>query len=277
MRKIKLKNIFVLDNLLSSETGDFIEEIVREHAQKQRVDYFCRNEYRPGSEKYNEVEKERAKILAYPDHDIKNIDTIQIVDNIGNDVITFDLCVYTYETTEYDYDMEQEYPITAKVHFLKNANTSFGYFQIYTSVADLFSKKSDLLYRLKKESEKQMYYDLKESYKDEYRKYFLLLEDEIIESLSQGYEVRIDQAQTGMFTYGPPFIEIKNSKGSQIYHLSLLDKILAIDYYWDDDRKVRFGDNYRFSRKSVIEEYEYAKDNLCEEEPNDKDWSSWKD
>ena len=270
MRKIKLKNIFVLDNLLSSQTGDFIEEIVKEQEEKQRVDYFCRNDYKPGSEKYNEIEKERAKILAYPDHDIKKIDTIQVVDDLGNDVITFDLCVYTYETTEYDYDTEQDYPITAEVHFLKNAKTSFGHFKVYTSVADLFSKQSGLLYSLKKESEKEMFHDLKESYNDEYRKYFLLLKDEIIDALSQGYEVRIDQAQTGMFTYGPPFIEIKKLEGSQIYHLSLLDKILAIDYYWDDDCKVRFGNNYRFYRKSVIEEYEYAKDNLCEEEPNDK-------
>lgn len=269
MRKIKLKNIFVLDNILTTQASDSFAEIVTEHHQKKQVHRLFSNDYKPGSPRYEEIEQEKAKILAYPDHDIKYIDTIELTDSTFNSSIdkSFELGVYTYEGSEYDYSTEESYPISAKIYFLVDSQFSSNP-KVYTSVADLLSKDRNILYKLQEEAIESMFYELKESYEDEYRKYFLLLKDEIIESLSQGYEVRIDQAQTGMFTYGPPFIEIKKLEGSKIYHLSLLDKILAIDYYWDNDRKERFGRNYRF--KSVMEEYEFAKDNLCEEEPNDK-------
>jgi hypothetical protein len=79
--------------------------------------------------------------------------------------------------------------------------------------------------------------------------------------LREGFEVDITSYTN---SYHKSFLEIKGFKESKKYYLDTLDEILKIDYYWYEDSKVRFGDNYRFD--SVMEEYAYAKDNLVEEE-----------
>jgi hypothetical protein len=64
--------------------------------------------------------------------------------------------------------------------------------------------------------------------------------------------------------FGKEYLKIDNLKDSERYYLETLDKILEIEYYWYNDRKTRFGGSYHFN--SVMEEYEYAKDNICVEE-----------
>jgi hypothetical protein len=133
---------------------------------------------------------------------------------------------------------------------------------IFTNFSELF-QHPDIYKELVSCGNDRMFDDLIRTYKDHCHKYFYLLKKEIKIALREGFEVDITSYTSPIHK---SFLEIKGFKESKKYYLDTLDEILKVDYYWYENRKVRFGDNYNFD--TVMEEYAYAKDNLVEEEQN---------
>lgn len=259
-RKIKLKDIAVLHNIISGTQPRNIREIIQQHYEKQNIDRKYPNEYRPGSEDWQKIEDERAVVLAYPDHDIKYTDEITIIsDRYNETVLRLTLGVYTVDEHHYDYD-GCSYMETAKYYFL--VHNQYWLHGVYTKFSDLFTQYHNLVDGILADYDYRMFYDFIKQYNKEYQDYFYLFEKEVKKALSYGYNVDITQDR-GHHGYGQPYLKIDGLDGTTKYYLETLDEILKIKYYWYNDRKTKFGDNYHFN--SVMEEYEYAKDNICEE------------
>jgi hypothetical protein len=261
-RKIKIKDLHVLNNIISRTQPKDIRHIIHEHHRKGRINEICRNEYRPGSEQYEYIEKTRAEILALPDHDIKYCGDVDIVsDRYGKTILSLTLGVYTVDEHHHDYD-GCSYVQTVQYYFL--VENQYWLKSIYTKFSDIFTENGNVISHMMDENTFNMFNELTRKYNDEYHKYIYLFKKEIMKALKYGYTVVIDQDSHPRYGLGKPYLRIDSLDESKKHYLEKLDKVLEIDYYWYDDRKVRFGDNYHFN--SVMEEYEYAKDNVCEEQ-----------
>jgi hypothetical protein len=262
-RKIKLKDLAVLHNIISRRQPRNIREIIQQHYEKRNIDRRYPNEYRPGSADWQKIEDERAVILAYPDHDIKYTDEITIIsDRYNETVLRFTLGVYTVDEHHHDYD-GCSYMETAKYYFL--VHNQYWLHGVYTKFSDLFTEYHNLVDGILADYDYRMFYDFIKQYNKEYQEYFYLFEKEVKKALSYGYDVDITQDRN-YHGVGQPYLKIDGLDGTKKYYLDTLDEILKIKYYWYNDRKTKFGDNYHFN--SVMEEYEYAKDNICVEEEN---------
>jgi len=262
-RKIKLKDIAVLHNIISKTQPRNIKEIIDQHYQKKNIDRRYPNEYRPGSADWQMIEDKRAVILAYPDHDIKYTDEITITsDRYNETVLTLTLGTYTVDEHHHDYDGDS-YMETAKYYFL--VHNQYWLHGVYTKFSDLFTQYHSLVDGILADYDYRMFYNFIEQYNKEYQDYFYLLEKEVKTALSYGYNVDITQDR-GYHGYGKKYLKIDGLDGTTKHYLDTLDEILKIKYYWYNDRKTKFGSSYHF--KSVMEEYEYAKDNICVEEEN---------
>jgi len=261
MRKVDIKNIHVLANIISPYKPSNLEQIVRDYTRKRNINYYHNKEYRPGSPEYLEQEKTREEILALPDYDIKYIDEIEITGKYSHKIIKLDLGVYTRVETHKDDFYEEgydEYEVEKQYYFLV-INTYHAH-HIFTNFSELF-EHSQIYKEMVSCGNDRMFNDLIKSYKESAHDYLYLLKKEIKLALREGFDIDI-------VSYTSPihksFLEIKGLNSSKKYYLNELDEILKIDYYWYENRKVRFGNNYRFD--SVMEEYAYAKDNLVEEQ-----------
>ena len=262
-RKIKLSDIAVLHNIISRRQPGNIREIIQQHYQKRNVDRSYRNEYKPGSEDWKAIEDKRAEILALPDHDIVYTDEITITsDRYNETVLTLTLGVYTVDEHHHDYD-GCSYMKTAKYYFL--VKNQYWLNSVYTEFSDLFTEYESLVGAIVDDHNYRMFYDFIKNYNKEYQKYLYLFEKDIKTALSYGYDVDITQDR-GYHGFGKEYLKIDGLDGTEKYYLETLDEVLKIKYYWYNDRKTKFGSTYYF--KSVIEEYEYAKDNICVEEEN---------
>ena len=261
-RKIELKNIAVLNNIISKRQPENIKDIISEHNQKRNIDHTCRNQYRPGSEDYIKVEEKRAKILALPDHDIVYSGDVIIKSSRYNET-ALDLTLGVYNDDEYrhDYDDDSVYIETVKYYFL--VRNEYWLDSVYTKFSDLFTQYHNVLDHMMEDNKHRIFYELVDTYQKDYQKYFYLLKKDIKKALSYGYEVDITQDR-GYHGFGKQYLKIDGLDGTKKHYLETLDEILKIEYYWYNDRKTKFGDNYHFN--SVMEEYEYAKDNICVEE-----------
>ena len=260
MRKIDIKNIHVLANVIGQYNPMELKQIVRDYTTKARINFHHNNEYRPGSDEYIKQEERRAEILALPDYDIKYIDEIEITDGYSK-IIKLDLGVFTRveKRKGYDlYDEYNEYEVEKQYYFL--VVNQYHAHQIFTTFSDVVNC-SEIYKEMVSCGNDRMFYDLLKSYKESAHDYLYLLKKEIKLALREGFKIDI-------VSYTSPihksFLEIEGLNSSKKYYLDELDEILKIDYYWYENRKVRFGDNYRFD--SVMEEYAYAKDNLVEEQ-----------
>ncbi len=264
-RKIKLKDIAVLHNIISRSQPRNIREIIQQHYEKRNIDRRYPNEYRPGSADWQKIEDERAIVLAYPDHDIKYTDEITIIsDRYNETVLRLTLGVYTVDEHHYDYDGDGDgYVETAKYYFL--VHNQYWLHGVYTQFSDLFTEYKSLTEGILADYDYRMFHDFINQYKEKYQEYFYLFEKEVRTALSYGYNVDITQDRNH-YGFGQQYLKIDGLDGTKKYYLDTLDEILKIKYYWYNDRKTKFGDNYHF--KSVMEEYEYAKDNICVEEEN---------
>lgn len=261
-RKIKLKNIAVLHNIISRTQPTNIREIIQQHYEKRNVDRRYPNEYRPGSADWQKIEDKKAVILAYPDHDIKYTDEITIIsdDRYNETVLRLTLGVYTVDEHHHDYD-GCSYMETAKYYFL--VHNEYWLDSVYTEFSDLFTEYHSLVDGILADYDYRMFYDFINQYDEKYQKYFYLFEKEVKKALSYGYNVDITQDR-GYHNFGQQYLKIDGLNGTTKYYLDKLDEILKIKYYWYNDRKTKFGSTYHFN--SIMEEYEYAKDNICVEE-----------
>jgi hypothetical protein len=260
-RKIKLKDIAVLHNIISKRQPRNIREIIYQHYQKVNIDRSCHNEYRPGSEDYIKIEQKRAEILALPDHDIVySGDVIIKSDVYGETILDLTLGVYTVDEHHHDYE-GNSYTETVKYYFL--VKNQYWLKSVYTQFSDLFTEYNNVLEGMLKDNAYRMFSDFIDGYLKEYHKYLYLFQKDIKKALSYGYEVDITQDR-GYNRLGKLYLKIDSLNETKKYYLETLDKVLEIEYYWYNDRKVKFGDNYYF--ESIMEEYEYAKDNICVEE-----------
>ena len=260
-RKIKLKDISVLNNIISKKQPANIRDIIWEHQKKSMINQSYQNEFRPGSEEYIKIEEQRAEILALPDHDIKYCGDVEIIrDRYGKTILDLTLGVYTVDEHHHDYDGDS-YMETVQYFFL--VKNRFWCNSIYTKFTDIFTEYHNILSEMTEDNKDTMFYDLIKENNERYSKYFYLLDKEIKKALSHGYNVMITQDRNH-HGFGKEYLKIDNLKDSERYYLETLDKILEIEYYWYNDRKTRFGGSYHFN--SVMEEYEYAKDNICVEE-----------
>lgn len=260
-RKIKLKDMAVLHNIISKTQPRNIRDIIQQHYEKRNIDRRYPNEYRPGSEDWQRIEDERAIILGYPDHDIKYTDEITILsDRYNETVLRLTLGVYTVDEHHHDYD-GCSYMETAKYYFL--VHNQYWLHGVYTEFSDLFTQYHSLVEGILNDYDYRKFYDFIKQYNKEYQNYFYLFEKEVKTALSYGYTVDITQDRT-YHGFGKPYLKIDSLDGTTKYYLDTLDEILKIKYYWYNDRKTKFGSTYHFN--SVMEEYEYAKDNICEEE-----------
>ena len=260
-RKIKLSDIAVLHNIISRTQPGNIREIIQQHYQKKNVDRLYRNEYKPGSEEWQNIENKRAVVLAYPDHDIVYSDEITIKsDKYNETVVNLTLGVYTVDEHHHDYD-GCSYMQTVKYFFL--VKNQYWLESVYTQFSDLFTEYTNLVGPMMDDHSYRMFYDLIKNYNKEYQKYLYLFEKDIKTALSYGYDVDITQDR-GYHGYGKEYLKIDGLDGSTKHYLETLDKVLEIKHYWYNNRKTEFGKSYHFN--SVMEEYEYAKDNICVEE-----------
>lgn len=262
-RKIQLKDIAVLHNIISRTQPMNIREIIQQHYEKKNIDRRYSNEYRPGSEEWQNIEDKRAVLLAYPDHDIVYSDEITIKsDKYNETVVNLTLGVYTVDEHHHDYD-GCSYMETAKYYFL--VKNQYWLESVYTQFSDLFTEYTNLVGPMMDDYSYRMFYDLIKNYNEEYQKYLYLFEKDIKTALSYGYDVDITQDR-GYNGFGKEYLKIDGLDGTEKYYLETLDEVLKIKYYWYNNRKTEFGKNYHFN--SVMEEYEYAKDNICVEEEN---------
>ena len=263
MRKIDIKNIHVLANIISKYQPKDLEQIVRDYTRKKSVNYYYNDEYKPGSPEYLQQQAKREEILALPDYDIKYIDEIEITGKYSHKIIKLDLGVYTRVETHKDDFYEEgydEYEVEKQYYFLV-INTYHAH-HIFTNFSELF-QHSQIYKEMISCGNDRMFDDLIRAYKDHCHKYFYLLQKEIKLALREGFEIDIKSYTSPIHK---SFLEIKGFKESKKYYLDTLDEILKVDYYWYENRKVRFGDNYRFD--TVMDEYAYAQDNLVEEDEN---------
>lgn len=135
---------------------------------------------------------------------------------------------------------------------------------LFTMVSDLFSEYDNISSAWLETTVDTMYWNLRDSYTEDYRKYIDLFKKDIMKALEFGYAVSIDNERDMRGFSRGLFLKIEGPAKTVNHDLTFLNDILEIKYYWYEDRKTMFGQRGLFD--SVLEEYEYAKNNKCEEE-----------
>lgn len=267
-RYIKIENLALINNLISQRQPENLRQILREHCDKRRMDMlYSLTDLRPGSDEYIRNEKKRAEIMALPDHNVKYTDSIYIMGRHNKELLSLTLGTYTTTkmstssySEEYDeYDEPREYEVSY-TFLVKN---EYHLQSVYVKFSDLFSEYDNISGHWLETTVDNMYWKLEDSYHEEYRKYIHLFKKDIKKALEFGYAVSIENDRDMRGFSRGLFLKIEGPNKTVTHSLKFLDEILEIKYYWYDDRKVYFGNNYYFD--SVLEEYEYAKDNKCEE------------
>ena len=273
-RYIKLENLAVLNNIISHSQPENLRQILREHCDKRRMEmFYSLKDIRPGSDEYVRKEKKRAEITAFPDHNVKYTDNIYIMGRHNVELLS--LTLGTYTTTKmstpseydiYDEDLDdtscyepREYEVTY-TFLVKN---DYHLESVYTKFSDLFSEYNNISSAWLETTVDRMYWKLRDSHHDDYRKYIDLFKKDIMKALEFGYDVSIDNERDMRGFSRGLFLKIEGPVKTVNHNLTFLDDILEIKYYWYEDRKTMFGQRGLFD--SVLEEYEYAKDNKCEE------------
>lgn len=269
-RRIKIENLAVINNIISNSQPENLREILKQHCNKGRMNMlWSLKDLRPGSDEYIRIEKKREEIMAYPDHDIKYIDDICIIGKYNEELLSLTVGTYTVtETTssyDYTYDGDGEYTeYTHDVTYTFLVKNQYHLDSVYLKFSDLFSEYNNISEKWLEISVDNQYYDLYNSYKEEYRKYIYLFKRDIVKAFQYGYDVSIENDRDMRGFSRGLYLKIEGPDKTSTHSLSHLDEILSIKYYWYNDKKMKFGENYNF--KDIIEEYEYAKDNICVEE-----------
>jgi hypothetical protein len=271
-RRIKIENLAVINNIISNSQPENLREILREHCNKGRINIlYSLKDLRPGSDQYIKIEKKRAEIMALPDHDVKYTDNIYIMGRHNVELLRLTLGTYTttkmsepsgyYDENDcYEYDEPREHEVTY-TFLVKN---EYHLESVYLKFSDLFSEYNNISSQWLETTVDKMYWNLRNGYTKDYRKYIDLFSKDIMKALELGYDVSIDNERDMRGFSRGLFLKIEGPDKTINHDLKSLDKILEIKYYWYDDRKVMFGQSYLFD--NVLEEYEYAKDNICVEE-----------
>jgi hypothetical protein len=268
-RKIKIENLAVINNIISNTQPENLREILREHSSKKNAYMYSLEDLKPGSDKYISNEKKLEEIALLPEHNIQYTDDIVILGKYNKEILSLTLGTYTttkmskpsryYDEDDcYDYDEPREYEVTY-TFLVKN---QYHLHSVYLKFSDLFSEYNNIFREWLEITADNQYYALHNSYKEDYRKYISLFEKDIRKAFAYGYDVSIDNDRDMRGFNRELYLKIEGAEGTKKHYLSMLDEILSIKYYWYEDKKMRFGSNYNF--KDVLEEYEYAKDNICE-------------
>jgi len=267
-RKINIKNIAVINNIISNRQPENLREILREHSNKKNAYMYSLKDLKPGSDKYISNEKKLAEIELIPVHDIQYTDDIIILGEYSKEILSLTLGTYTRQETikrsyydEYE-EYEEDKTIDVKYTFL--VKNQYHLDSVYLKFSDLFSEYHNISREWIDITVNNQYYDLHRSHEEEYHKYIFLFKKDILKALKYGYDVSIDNDRDMRGFSRGLYLKIEGPDKTIKHYLSMLDEILSINYYWYEDRKMRFGSNYNF--EDVLEEYEYAKDNICEEE-----------
>lgn len=265
-RKIKLENLAVINNIISDRQPENLREILREHSNKKNAYMYSLKDLKPGSDKYISNEKKLAEIELLPVHDIQYTDDIIILGEYSKEILSLTLGTYTRQETikrsyydEYE-EYEEDKTIDVKYTFL--VKNQYHLHSVYLKFSDLFSEYNNISREWLEITVNNQYYKLRDSYKEEYQKYISLFKKDILKAFEYGYDVSIESDRNMRGFNTGLYLKIEGSDKTIKHSLSMLDEILKIEYYWYEDKKMRFGHNYYF--KDVLEEYEYAKDNVCE-------------
>jgi hypothetical protein len=266
-RYIKIENLALINNIISQRQPENLREILREHCNKGRMGMlYSLKDLRPGSDEYIRIEKKRAEIMALPDHDVKYTDNIYIMGRHNVELLR--LTLGTYTTTKMSepsgyYDEEYEEPREYEVTYTFLVKNEYHLESVYLKFSDLFSEYDNISNQWLETTVDKMYWEIRDSYTEDYKKYIDLFKKDIMKALEFGYDVSIDNERDMRGFSRGLFLKIEGPDKTIKHDVTSLDKILEIKYYWYDDRKVMFGQSRLFD--SVLEEYEYAKDNICEE------------
>ena len=270
-REIKIENLAVINNIISDRQPENLREILREHSSKKNAYMYSLKDLKPNSDKYISNEKKLAEIALLPDHNIQYTDDIVILGKYSKEILSLTLGTYTttkmsepsryYDENDcYDCDEPREYEVTY-TFLVKN---QYHLHSVYLKFSDLFSEYNNISREWLEISVDNQYYALYNSYKEEYRKYIYLFEKDIRKAFAYGYGVSIENDRDMRGYCRGLYLKIESANGTSKHTLSELDEILKIKHYWYEDKRTKFGQSYLF--KDVYEEYEYAKDNICEEE-----------
>lgn len=270
-RKIKIENLAVINNIISDRQPENLREILREHSSKKNAYMYSLKDLKPGSDKYISNEKKLEEIALLPDHDVQYTDDIDILGKYSKEILSLTLGTYTRQETikrsyydEYDeYDQDEE-DKTIDVHYTFLVENQYHLRSVYLKFSDLFSEYNNISREWLQIAVDKQYYELRDSYIEEYRKYISLFEKDIRKAFDYGYDVSIDNDRDMRGFSRGLYLKIDSAEGTKKHFLSKLDEILKIKHYWYEDKKTMFGQSYLF--KDVYEEYEYAKDNICIEE-----------
>jgi len=270
-RKIEIKNIAVINNIISDRQPENLREILREHSNKKNAYMYSLKDLKPGSDKYISNEKKLAEIALLPDHDIQYTDDIIILGEYSKEILSLTLGTYTRQEIikrsyydEYNEYEEYEEDTTIDVKYTFLVKNQYHLHSVYLKFSDLFSEYHNISREWLEITVNNQYYDLYRSYHEDYSKYISLFKKDIIKALEYGYDVSIDNDRDMRGFSRGLYLKIEGPDKTIKHFLSELDKILSIKYYWYEDKRTMFGQSYLFD--SVLEEYEYAKDNICEEE-----------
>lgn len=248
-RYINIENLALINNIISQRQPENLRQILKEHSAKRTMEmFYSLKDIRPGSDEYVRKEKKRAEIIAFPDHNIKYGDDICIMGRHSRELLRLTVGTYT----------------TSKMHsYTFLVKNEFHLESVYTKFSDLFTEYHNISGYWLEATVDNMYWKLEKSYHNEYRKYIQLFQKDIKKALEFGYAVSIEHDRDMRGFSRGQFLKIEGPDKTVRHSLESLDEILEIKYYWYDDRKVYFGNNYYFD--DVIEEYNYAKNNKCEE------------
>ena len=259
-RKIKLENLAVINNIISKRQPENLIEILRQHCNKGRMGMlYSLKDLRPGSNEYIRIEEKRAEIMSFPDHNIKYTDDISILGEYSKEILNLTVGTYTVSETTIDYEGDEYTEDVVYTFLVKN---QYHLNSVYLKFSDLFSEYNNISREWLEITVNNQYYKLRDSYKEEYQKYISLFKKDILKAFEYGYDVSIDSNRNMRGFNTGLYLKIEGSDKTIKHSLSMLDEILKIEYYWYEDKKMKFGHNYYF--KDVLEEYEYAKDNVCE-------------
>lgn len=266
-RYINIENLALINNIISQRQPENLRQILKEHCDKGRMNmFYSLKDLRPGCDEYIRIEKKRAEIIALPDHDVKYTDNIYIMGRYHTELLRLTLGTYTttkMSTPSYieeidDYDEPREYEVTY-TFLVKNEYHLQG---VYTKFSDLFSEYDNISSAWLETTVDTMYWNLRDSYTEDYRKYIDLFKKDIMNALEFGYAVSIDNERDMRGFSRGLFLKIEGPAKTVNHDLTFLNDILEIKYYWYEDKKTMFGQSRLFD--SVLEEYEYAKNNKCE-------------
>lgn len=259
-RKIKIENLAVINNIISDRQPENLKEILRQHSNKGRINmFYSLKDLRPGSDEYIKREEKRAEIMSFPDHNIKYTDDIEIIGKYNKEILNLTVGTYTVAQTTIDYEGNEETEDVVYTFLVKN---QYHLDSIYLKFSDLFSEYNNISREWLEITIDKQYYELYSSYKEDYRKYIYLFEKDIRKAFEYGYDVSIDNDRDMRGFSRGLYLKIEGANGTSKHPLSTLDEILKIKHYWYEDKRTKFGQSYLF--KDVYEEYEYAKDNICE-------------